>query len=151
MRFRAVLSGALAGALATGTVAQPYLGIFDPTFWHSIGHFNASSDGLSGSSSDWAFFLERSSDGETATAEVAEVYDQEQFMEGHGLYWQMLMAITFRCRDNKYLVIDRAFYNKPRRPGTSADALWEVKNPGDEYRDVQPNTVGAAAMKVACS
>jgi len=151
MRFRAVLSGALAGALAAGAVAQPYIGIFDPTFWQSIGRFDASSGGRTGSHSDWAFRLERSSDGEIATAETVQVYDQEQFMEGHGLYWQKLMAITFRCRDNKYLVIDTAFYNKSRRPGTSADELWEVKNPSNEYGDVQPNTMGAAAMKVACS
>jgi hypothetical protein len=151
MRFRAGLSGALAGALATGAVAQPYIGIFDPTFWQSIGRFNASSDGRTGSSSDWARLAERSSDGETATADVVEVYDQEQFIEGRGSYWQEFMAITFRCRENKYLVIGSAFYNKPRRPGTSADKLWEVQNPSNEYGDVQPNTVGAAAMKVACS
>jgi hypothetical protein len=94
---------------------------------------------------------ERSSDGETATADVVEVYDQEQFIEGRGSYWQEFMAITFRCRENKYLVIGSAFYNKPRRPGTSADKLWEVQNPSNEYGDVQPNTVGDAAMKVACS
>ena len=62
-----------------------------------------------------------------------------------------LLAITFRCRENKYLVIGSAFYNKPRTQGTSADNLWEVQNSSNEYGDVQPNTVGSAAMKVACS
>ena len=152
MRILTVFCAALGGALAAvSALAQPFMGMMDPSWWQYAGRFTALSGDRAGEYSLYVHPSERSSGGETATAFAASVYDQQQLSQGHGSYWQMWESITFRCRENKYLTTSFAFYNKPQTTGTSADKLWEEQIPSADYSDVQPNSMGAAVMKIACS